>query len=493
MPEHINTPDQNTNPPLTIQFGEEIFLEEAGFSFCPIVGFELEVDGSVYMYSEDGNVEVSMIGGKLENETTIAELNDELAADFMENFDEFSLHEAGKDTIQGITGFLNTINFYNAEEEGVGRALICSPHINQFFFLLVISSAEHWEQIGDKVFTALKPQIHFHPQFKPVTTITQIEEHPDLTIEVYEVITSEEDLVVTIEKGDISLLMATRTNKNNDEASITEIHAPDGQLLYQYNPISGVINSAIINRPLTSRNGEICFYLPVPDHQSLEIGDYRFSFATKSGMPLLETQVIIRHAQEFNLQKVDLNLWLALDNERFNDQEILTNFEFKLRKSLTEQLAPLKINSGIIECFHPAPDELATFTSVNLDTDLADYSYMIAESVENGRALNVALVERIIQGHPPVDAPVNAVCSGSPGMILSPASPHACILVNYSPFEDDFLALANTIIEQLIAFCGVKKDLISEQTQDANPDLIMGLTHEAYQCLRSHPLFYVES
>ncbi len=493
MPEPTNTPNQNTNPPLTIQFGEEMFLEEAGFSFRPIKGFELEVDGSVYMYSEDGNVEISIIGGELDNETTITELNDKLAAEFMGNFDEFSLIEAGKDTIQGITGFLNKIHFNNAEEEGIGRALICSPHINQFFFLLVISSAEHWEQIGDRVFSALKPHFRFHPQFKPVPTITQSDEHPDLTIEVYEAITSEEDIIVTIEKADISLLMAARTAIKNAEISIIEIQAPDGQILYQYNPISGEFDSIITNHPLTSKNGELCLYMPTHNHQSLQIGDYQFSFAITSGMPLLDTQVIIRHGGVFDRQNLDLNLWLALENVNFNDQDNLTHFEIKLRESLTEQLAPLKITPGSIKCFHPAPDELATFASVNLDTDLTDCSYMITESIENGRALNVALVERITQGNPPVDAPVNAVCSGSPGMILSPASPHACILVNYSPFEDDFSALAKTIIEQLVVFCGIKEDLLSTHPLDANPGLSMGLTNEEEWRLRNHPLFYADS
>jgi len=494
MPELIDTPEKNTNPPLTFQFGEEMFLEEAGFSFRPIKGFELEVDESVYMYSEDGNVEISMIGGELDSETTIAELNDELAADFMENFDEFSLAEAGKDNIQSITGFLNKIHFNNAEEEGIGLALICSPHINQFFFLLVISSAEHWAQTGEKIFTALKPHIHFHSQFKPITPVIQNEEHPDLTIEVYEAISSEEDMVVTIEKGDISLLMAARTAIKNDQISITEIHAPDGQLLYRYNPTSGEFDSTITKHPLTSKNGELCLFLPALHYQSLEIGDYQFSFTTKSEINLLETQVIIRHAEEIALQKLDLNLWMALDDYRFNDQNYVTHFESKLRESLAKQLAPLEITPGTIDCFHPAPDELESFACINLDTeDLEDCSYMIAKSVENSRALNVALVERITHGNPPVDAPVNAICSGSPGMILSPVSPHACILVNYSPFEDDFSALARTIIEQLVVFSGVKIDLLSEQTHDASPGLSMGLTDEEITRLRSHPLFYADN
>jgi hypothetical protein len=489
MPENTNTPEQKTTPPQDPQFDEEMILEEAGFSFHPIIGFELEVNGSVYMYSDDGNLEISMIGGELDHDTTVAELNDQLAAEFMENFDEFSLIEAGKDTIQGITGFLNEIRFLNAEEEGLGRALICSPHINQFFFLLVISSAEYWEQIGCKVFSALKPHIHFHSQFKPVTIPTQDEDYPDLSIEVYEAITSDEDMVVSIEKEDISLLMAARTSILNDEIAITQIRAPGNQILYHYDPISGEFNSLIGNQPLISSNGEVCLFLPSPNQPSLEVGDYQFSFATKSGMALQETKIIIRHGKKLGLQKLDLNLWLALENERFNDQDYLIQFESKLRKALTEQLAPLNIVPGRIECFHPAPDELDTFACVNIDYDLADCSYMITESIENSRALNVALVERITQADPPVDASVNAVSTGSPGMILSPNSPHACILVNYSPFENDFSALAKTIIEHMLIFSGTMNHPVWINSQSIQPDEPLSMKPEM-DLLRRHPIFY---
>jgi len=489
MPETTNTPKQNPTPPQDPQFGEEMILEEAGFSFRPILGFELEVDGSVYMYSDDGNLEISMIGGELDYDTSVAELNDQLAAEFMENFDEFSLTEAGKDTIQGITGFLNEIRFLNAEEEGLGRALICSPHINQFFFLLVISSAEYWEQIGHNVFSALKAHIHFHSQFKPVTMPTEDDVYPDLSIEVYESITSDEDMVVTIEREDISLLIAARTSILNDEIVITKVHAPGNQILYHYDPVSGDFTSTIANQPLISSNGEVCLFLPFSNQPSLDVGDYQFSFATRSGMPLQETQIIIRRGQRLDLQKLDLNLWLAMENERLNDQEYLLQFETKLRKALTEQLAPLNITPGRIECFHPAPDELAAFSCVNIDYDLADCSYMITESVENGRALNVALVERITQGEPPVDASVNAISTGSPGMILSPVSPHACILVNYASFEDDFSALAQTIIEQLVVFSGVIHHPVNFQSQNTQPNEPLVIKPEM-ELLRRHPIFY---
>lgn len=490
MPESTNTPEQNPTPPQDPQFGEEMIIEEAGFSFRPIAGFELEVDGSVYMYSEDGNLEISMIGGELDHKTTIAELNDDLAAEFMENFDEFSLVEAGKDTIQGISGFLNEIHFQNAEEEGVGRALICSPHINQYFFLLVISSAEHWEQLGHKVFSALKPHIHFHPQFNATATLPEVDEHPDLAIEIYESITPDEDVVVSIERGDISLLMAARTSIINDEISVTEIHAPGGQILYHYDPDSGNFTSTIAHQPLISNHGEVCLLLPCPSQQSLDFGDYQFSFANKSGMPLEEVQIIIRHGRGENFQKLDVNLWLALENERFNDQSYLFHFEAKLREALTEQLAPMNIVPAKIECLHPAPDELAAFTCVNLDSDLADCSYMIAESVVNSRALNVALVERLTQGDPPGDAAVNAISSGSPGMILSPASPHACVLVNYSQFEDDYFALAQAIIEQLAIFSGTTKRPARNQSLIVQSDEPSVPTPSELLLLQRHPIFY---
>jgi hypothetical protein len=483
MTEPMLTSDQNPPQAPGIQFGEEIILEEAGFSFHPIIGFELEVDGSVYMYSDDGNLEISLVGGELDNQTSIAELNDELAAEFMTNFDEVELIKAGKDDVQGITGFLNRIHFINAEEEGLGMALICSPHINQFFFMLVISSAEHWEKQGFEVFTALKAHIHFHPQFKPEASVVEVNEHPDLTVETFETINSQESAVITIERGDISLLMAARTARKSDQITVTEIIAPGGQALYRYTPSTGDLASEIGDQPLTSSHGELCLHFPFANQQSLQIGAYQFTFATQSGAPLQEVQVIIRQGRALDMQKLDLNLWLALENEHFNQPEYLYQFGVDLRVALREILAPMNLTPGKITFYHPAPDELTAFACINLDSDLADCSYMIAETVENSRALNIGLVERLTRGDPPEDAGVSAVSSGTPGMILSPVSPHACVLVNYTDFIGDFPGLARALVEQLVRFCG-------GHIESGQSDQPLVLNRDVLWRLRRHPIFY---
>ena len=483
MTEPAHTPDQTSPSASNVQFGEEMFIEEAGFSFRPIVGFELEVDGTVYMYSEDGNLEICMIGGELDNNTSLADLNDELAADFMVNFDQFELIEAGKDTVQGITGLVNDIHFINAEEEGSGRALICSPHINQFFFMLVIASADHWLAQGLEIYSAVKAHIHFHPQFKPVSIATEVDKHPDLTIETYESILPEEKLIVTIMRGDISLLMAARAATIQDEITLTEISAPGNQLLYAYNPTSGEFSSQIAAQPLTSSHGELCLLMPAASQQGLLNGDYRFTFTTKTGLPLQDVQVIIRQGRALDRQQIDLNLWLALADEGFDEPDISTQFEADLRSALAEQMAPMNLAPGKIEIYHPAPDELDAFSSVNLDSDLADCSYMIAESVENGRAINVGLVDRFTHGEPPTEADLTALSCGSPGMILSPASPHACILINYSAYEGDIPNLAKAIVVQLLNFCGIPM-------QNTLSDYPLALSADLVWRLRRHPLFY---
>jgi hypothetical protein len=184
-----------------------------------------------------------------------------------------------------------------------------------------------------------------------------------------------------------------------------------------------------------------------------------------------------------DLQKLDLNLWLAVDHELFNEPEHLNQFEANLRRALAEKMTPMNLTPGKIESYHPAPDELESFACINLDTDLADCSYIIAESVENGRALNIGVVERITQGSPAVDAHTLAMSAGFPGMILSPVSPHACILVNYSAFEADYSGLAQAILEQLIHFCG-------SLPQGSQPGQPLDINRDLVWRLRRHPLFY---
>ncbi len=485
----INQPNSlSPKPEINLAFAPEIEMADCGYAFHPIAGFELEVDGSVYMYSKDGNIEISLFGGELSNKTSIGELNDTLASNFLEDVDEFRLIKAGKDVIQGITGFLNEIQFGNAEEEGVGRALICSPFINQYFFLLVICSADDWESQGQPVFEALKSKITFHPQFKPVDDVEHIHDHPDLTIETYQAITPEDNFILTIEEGDVSLLLAARSHKTNDNVSLIQFVTPDGNCLYHFEPVSGTFSSHLYNHPLVSNLGEVCFYYPHTPQKTLLPGNYLFSFFTDTRQNLQEIQIIIRSRPVKELQKVDLNFWLALENDRFNNPDYLQSFISNIHQSLTQHLAPVKLAPGKCDCFFPAPDELSLFTTVNLDTDLPDCSYMIAESVNNDRALNIGLVEQLTTGNPPIQAPCQAVSSGSPGMILSSISPHACIVIGLSGYLNDqgevnFTGLADAIIQQLLVFSGITGE--GELESD-----ILSLSPEAIHHLRYHPLFY---
>ncbi len=481
----MDDPNKNNLIHPTLKFGEEIEIEEAGFSFKPILGFELEIDGSVYMYSEDGNLEISLIGGKLSDEASIAELNDDLAGEFMESFDEVELKEAGTDTIMDITGFLDEINFCHAEEVGRGRALICAPYVNQYFFILVISSDDHWEKQGLQIYEAIKDQIRFHPQFKPEADNFTPIEHPDLTIESYENVSLDENFLLNINKKDISLLMAARSPLPEDEITLLEIKAPDGKLLYTYDPETGAFESALFHKPVHGSHGEVCLYLPKNNLGFLQPGEYSFAFQCQQADFLQEIQIIIRSDKIIDRQKLDMNFWLALTQTTFEDPEFVDRFKKEIANALKQHLLPVNLTIGDIELTHPAPDELETFATVNINSDIADCSYMIAESVNNGRALNIGLVDVLTMGEEDQIAYINAISSGHPGMILAPSSPHACILIAWPVFENDIHALADTIVQQMIIFCGIENDL-PQPDQPIPPRL----THEIAWCLRRHPLFY---
>ena len=467
-------------------FGNEIAMDESGFSFQPILDLGLEIDGSVYMYSEEGNLEIYLIGGGLDDGLSIADLNDKLTAEVMEHVGEFELMDAGTDTIQGISGFLNKIHFSTGEEEGLGRALICSPLINQFFFCLVIASTEFWNLEGRQLFDALKSHIQFQSLSKPDLIEKSADQHPDLTIETYESITPDEDFLLTIEKGDVSLLLAARSTAPGDPISITEITAPDGKQLYHFNPESGEFSSMLYDQPLMGEFGEVCFFYPRTSQQSLIPGDYRFSFTTSSGNSIQEAQIIIRSGRALGPQMIDFNFWLAVDNASLLEHTALEQFGSDIRQALWEQLNPLNIAPGRIALIQPAPDELSSFSSINIDTDLPDCSYMISESVNNERALNIGLVDEILQGSPPIPAEVNAISSGSPGMIMTTASPSACVLIKWGAFEDDLTRLAKAIIQQLVIFSGI--DTRDMQKDDQSQVLI--LNKDVAWRLRRHPLFY---
>lgn len=486
MTEPLMPSDQANPTPHNQTFGEEIEISEAGFSFRPIQGFELEIDGTVYMYSENGNLEIYMIGGELEEDQSIAELNDDLAAEFMENVGEYDLFEVGKDQIQGITGFLNQIRFSNAEEEGLGRCLICSPHINQYFFLLVIANADYWEGQGVNLWKDLKSTIQFQIQYRPESIAETYREHPDLTTEVYEDIPPDEAFLLTLEKGDASLLLAARSYSPEDAVFLQELTSPLGETLYRFNPLSGEFFSAICDQPIKGTHGEVCIFLPRSSQQSLQAGEYRFVFGTKNGDGIQEIQIIIRSGRALGLQKFDLNFWLAMKEPPLFDPSAIDQFEEGIRQGLVKYIAPFNLAPGRMAFLQPAPEEIESFSSIILETDLADCSYMIAESVSNERALNIGLVDQIFEGEPTHPSSANAISSGSPGMILSPSSPHACILAQWPRFNNDPQALAQAIIQQMIIFSGIETQDTGQPENRVNPIL----NREIAWHLRRHPLFY---
>lgn len=472
--------------PQKLHFGEEIEVIDAGFSFRPIQGFELEIDGTVYMYSDNGNLEIYMAGGELEEDQSIAELNDDLAAEFMENVGEYDLFQAGKDQIQGITGFLNEIRFTNAEEEGLGRCLICAPHINQFFFMLVIANSDYWQSEGSSLWQNLQTTIQFQAQYRPEPAEELSREHPDLTTEIYEDLPPGEAFLLTVEKGDVSLLLAARSATPEDHISLQEIISPQGEALYRVDPQTGAFFSAFSDQPVVGTHGEVCLFYPRANEQSLQPGEYRFKFATAGNTGLQEIQFIIRSSRALGLQKFDLNFWLATQDDPFIDHTALDEFTQGIHHALETRLAPYNLAPGRIACIYPAPDELVSFASLNLDTDLADCSYMIAESVSNDRALNIGVVDQFFVGDPPQPTGTTAISCGAPGMIQSPGSPHACVLVQWPRFNSDLHALAEAIIQLLIRFSGI------ETRDTGQPEDSTGfvLNREIAWRLRRHPLFY---
>lgn len=480
-------PDQKdpSSNPIPLLFDEEIEMESCGYAFRPISGFKLEIDGSVYMYSDDGAFEINLIGGRLEENTSIAELHDSLTADFMADVDYYDLDESGIDSIGNTSGFVNDIRLMNAEEEGQGRSIICSPSINQYFYMLVIGSSRAWEQHGIDVFNAVKAYIHFHPQFKPGLMESKPDKHPDLTLETYENIAPDEEFILTIEKGDISLLLAARVDSPDQKVWITEITAPDGSTLYKYNPNTGDFTSSVSDIPLESSQGEAVFFLPRSSNLSLIPGDYHFSFGTQDDQPLQEIQVIIRAGRALDLQKIDLNFWIAIEQEPFTEGDKADEFLTSVIEALRQRLEQFNLMPGKVEFHHPAPDELSSFSNLNIDEDLADCSYMISETVNNSRALNIALVENLFSEMNKESHKIDATSTGSPGMIMGVTSPHACIVANWSLFKNDIFKLAEAIIQQLVVFSGI--DLGGTQQAGSPPAVI---NREIAWRLRRHPIFY---
>jgi hypothetical protein len=182
------------------------------------------------------------------------------------------------------------------------------------------------------------------------------------------------------------------------------------------------------------------------------------------------------------MQTFDLNLWIAVDDETFNTEDQSESFIAELTKILIKRLSPLNLIPGKVNVFHAAPDELETFSTLLVESDLADCSYMIVETVNKIRALNLGLVQQLTAAD---GTSLSAVSAGDPGMILSHTTPHGCILAAWPAFEGDISHLADALIEQLVVFCGI--DLEGTGQVEGQP---LTLNREIAWRLRRHPLFY---
>ncbi len=466
-------------------FGEEVFFTEGRFSFQPIHGFKLELDGSVYMHSADGNLEIILIGGMLEQGASIVDYNRNLASEFMADFDEFSLIDFGNDLIQGVTARLNKIQFHNAGEEGSGLSLICSPERNQFFFLLVIASKDRWEHTGSTIFEELKKHIYFNQRITSITSEDSLDQYSDLTNEVIGSVAPGEEIELIIKKDDLSFLLGARAIQPDDRVWVTRIIGPAGEPLYHFDISTGKLQSSIFDRPLSGSNGEVCIFLPGTNSHPLNPGEYRFILTTSSGTPLKEVQAIIRQGKLKEPQAFDINLWIAIEDEQFNNETYLRQFEVEILTALKEELKTYNLIPGKIKSYYSAPDELGLFSYICINQDLTDCSYIIAGSVENQRALNIGLVDQFAEEINHIGPSTIAASAGSPGMILSPVSPHACILVNYSAIKGDFSLLAKEIITQLVIFTGAHPQASLDEGSGLH-----NLSGEIIQRIKVHPLFY---
>ncbi len=257
---------------------------------------------------------------------------------------------------------------------------------------------------------------------------------------------------------------------------------PGGQTLYQYDSQTGHLESNFCSKPIVGEHGELCFFYPRVNNQALQPGDYRFSFETAEDTDLEEIHVIIRSGRALDAQAIDLNFWVAVADERFNDPGKTDAFFTAIREGLNHFITPLSLKCGKINLIQAAPDELATFSTIHVEKDLADCSYMIADSISNPRALNVGILQSIQQGEGDETTELEAISSGIPGMIMTPASPHACVLLSWSALSGDLKRLVQALIEQLVNFSGIDNPLEKGQA--------LTLNREIAWRLRRHPLFY---
>lgn len=164
----ILTPTSTSSTPISITLGELQSIDEGGFSFQPLLGFDSRSnEGQVTLFNQNGDIVFSLTGVQVRSYGQLVQVFSSFLSQVGESFEEFTTEENFPITIDDSPGIGVNIHGMLVDEPVNGQVVVVAPNESQLFFAIALttgnSDEQTWISTGKPLFDALLNSVEFFP------------------------------------------------------------------------------------------------------------------------------------------------------------------------------------------------------------------------------------------------------------------------------------------------------------------------------------------
>ncbi|MEZ0395958.1 MAG: hypothetical protein ABWK53_05980 [Anaerolineales bacterium] len=164
IPTATPTPTPLPTPTPSINLGTRITIPQGGFSFRPVIGYEVEAESdTVYITSPDQHV-ITMFAGTYDTSAS-NDLN-QVSQDFLDvlrsDMPDMITNPSWNIFVGGTQALATDLSGTLNGAETRGRIVVAIPYDNQYFFAICLTNgASYWESEGRAAFEAMLGSVTF--------------------------------------------------------------------------------------------------------------------------------------------------------------------------------------------------------------------------------------------------------------------------------------------------------------------------------------------
>ncbi len=237
------------------------------------------------------------------------------------------------------------------------------------------------------------------------------------------------DLVVTVEPGDVSLLVWARASDPQDEVAIAGITDPAGERIYDLDLDSFEVFGGVFNAPLVDLH-EVAVALPIDDDAPLLPGDYVFEVDALTD-EIAASGAVVRRGDATGRQALDVRIVVATTSADLAGADRRARFAGEVRATGEALLDPHGIDIGAIDFVDAPPafvDSYADLVADESDTDQRELCLALQDVLPPARAVDLVVIDRMVDLADD-SGTIEGNAAGLPGVVLTPGAVTSCVVV----------------------------------------------------------------